>query len=88
MTWLSEQRNCWLATVVATWGSSPRPVGSLLTCSDRGQLVGSLSGGCVEDDLLEKLTQGQLAQTGPQFFRYGANAEESEKLGFALRWVI
>jgi xanthine dehydrogenase accessory factor len=79
--WLRAGSNCWLATVVQTWGSSPRPVGSLFTCNARGQVAGSLSGGCVEDDLLEKLMAGTLASRAPQFFRYGVTAEETERLG-------
>ena len=80
-TWLQTNRPCWLATVIGTWGSSPRPVGSLLGCDADGHIVGSLSGGCVEDDLLEKLTRGELAVTDAQFFKYGVTAEESEKFG-------
>ena len=79
--WLDGDRPCWLATVVQTWGSSPRPVGSLFACDADGHVVGSLSGGCVEDDLLEKLTRGELAATTAQFFQYGITAEETEKLG-------
>jgi xanthine dehydrogenase accessory factor len=79
--WLSDGRSCWLATVIGTWGSSPRPVGSLLGCDHDGNIVGSLSGGCVEDDLLEKLTLGELAAERAQFFTYGVSAEESEKFG-------
>ncbi len=80
-TWLQDSQPCWLATVVQTWGSSPRPVGSLLACDTGGHIVGSLSGGCVEDDLLEKLTQGELAAEQAQFFQYGITSEETEKLG-------
>ncbi|MEM6709793.1 MAG: XdhC family protein, partial [Pseudomonadota bacterium] len=72
---------CWLATVVATWGSSPRPVGSLLTCNTAGQLVGSLSGGCVEDDLIEQLTQGALAKDRATRYEYGVTAEDTERFG-------
>lgn len=79
--WLEAGKSCWLATVVQTWGSSPRPVGSLFACDADGRTVGSLSGGCVEDDLLEKLTGGELARERPQFFRYGITAEETEKFG-------
>lgn len=79
--WLENGDFCWLATVVATWGSSPRPVGSLLACDRSGHIVGSLSGGCVEDDLQEKLVAGELAHDGPQFFQYGITAEETERLG-------
>lgn len=52
-----------------------------MTCNTEGRVVGSLSGGCVEDDLLEKLTQGRLARSTPQFFRYGETPEEAEQLG-------
>ena len=79
--WLEAGQPCWLSTVVQTWGSSPRPEGSLLACNTDGQIVGSLSGGCVEDDLLEKLTAGELAAETAQFFQYGITAEETEKLG-------
>ncbi len=79
--WLDAGRRCWLATVVQTWGSSPRPVGSLFICDERGHIAGSLSGGCVEDDLLEKLHGGELASRRAQFFQYGITAEETEKLG-------
>ena len=79
--WLQARRTCWLATVVETWGSSPRPVGSLLACDSDGHIVGSLSGGCVEDDLLEKLTNGELAAEHAQFFEYGVTAEDTEKFG-------
>ena len=79
--WLDADESCWLATVVETWGSSPRPVGSLLTCNRAGQVRGSLSGGCVEDDLLEKLTSGELARERAQFFQYGITPEETERLG-------
>ena len=91
-TWLNAGSNCWLATVIGTWGSSPRPVGSLLACDPDGHIVGSLSGGCVEDDLLEKLTRGELASDEAQFFTYGVSDEESEKFGLpcggSLRIVI
>ena len=79
--WLDAGEPCWLATVVETWGSSPRPVGSLLACNPAGRIVGSLSGGCVEDDLLEKLTTGALAKERAQHFQYGITPEETERLG-------
>ncbi len=80
-SWLENGQPCWLATVIETWGSSPRPVGSLLTCDANGHLVGSLSGGCVEDDLLEKLGKGELAAEQAQYFSYGVTTEETERLG-------
>jgi xanthine dehydrogenase accessory factor len=79
--WLAEDRACWLATVVATYGSSPRPAGSLFACDAEGHAVGSLSGGCVEDDLKDKLAAGELARSAPQFFRYGITTEDTERFG-------
>ena len=79
--WLLSGRKCWLSTVVATYGSSPRPEGSMMVCNEHGHIVGSLSGGCVEEDLVEKLKNGVLADSHPQFFRYGESDEEAEQLG-------
>ena len=79
--WLRAGRGCWLATVVATYGSSPRPVGSLFACDTEGRSAGSLSGGCVEEDLLVKLGQGEIAKDRPLFFRYGETDGEIERLG-------
>ena len=59
--WLSADRNVILATVIQTWGSSPRPIGSRMIVNDKGDFSGSVSGGCVETavvreclDLLKK----------------------------------
>ncbi|RYY68072.1 MAG: XdhC family protein, partial [Comamonadaceae bacterium] len=52
--WRLEGRRALLATVVRTWGSSPRPVGSTLALRDDGAVVGSVSGGCIEDDLIDR----------------------------------
>ncbi len=79
--WLEAGEKCWLCTVVATSGSSPRPVGSLLACDTTGHVVGSLSGGCVEDDLLEKLEAGELAPEKPEIMKYGLTLEDTERLG-------
>ncbi|MGI9323099.1 MAG: XdhC family protein, partial [Pseudomonadales bacterium] len=79
--WLEAGQTCWLATVVKTWGSSPRPVGSLLCCNDQGQVAGSLSGGCIEEDLLEQLQQGKLATDKPHLLVYGVTQAETERFG-------
>ena len=68
LEWLKAGKQCWLSTVIETWGSSPRPKGSLLACNSDSKIVGSLSGGCVEEDLLEKLLAGELATINAQFF--------------------
>lgn len=79
--WLAEGQPCWLCTIIRTIGSSPRPVGSLLACREDGSFVGSLSGGCVEEDLLARVAGGDLAHAGPQRIEYGVTAEENERLG-------
>ena len=79
--WLETGKKAWLATVVKTWGSSPRPVGSLLCCNEDGHVAGSLSGGCIEEDLLEKITSGELATDKPEVMLYGKTAEEGERFG-------
>lgn len=81
LRWLDAGESCWLCTVVATIGAAPRPVGSLLACNTRGEVVGSLSGGCVEDDLLEKLRSGELRIESPQLIEYGVTPEQNERLG-------
>ncbi len=78
---LAAGRQTWLASVVRTWGSSPRPIGSLLTCNAEGGVTGSLSGGCVEDDLLEKIQSGRLAADRPEVHKYGLTPEDTERLG-------
>ncbi len=79
--WIKAGKKAWLATVVKTWGSSPRPVGSLLCCNEDGHVAGSLSGGCIEEDLLEKITNGELATKNPEVMLYGKTTEESERFG-------
>lgn len=79
--WLEQGEQPWLCTIVRTLGSSPRPVGSLLAALQSGEQVGSLSGGCVEEDLLQKLQQGIYDGGTPQLLEYGVTAEENERLG-------
>jgi len=78
--WLNAGERPWLCTVVQTIGSSPRPAGSLLAVCN-GQLIGSLSGGCVEEDLLEKLASGVFNGEVPELCQYGLNSEDNERLG-------
>jgi len=79
--WLQEGRRAWLCTIVETFGSSPRPVGSLLACCEDGRYVGSLSGGCVEDNLREALFDGELATAQPALMKYGVSVDDVLKLG-------
>jgi len=79
--WLQAGRTVWFCTIISTVGASPRPVGSLLALNDHGELAGSLSGGCVEDDLLAKLLADPEGDHPPQVIGYGITAEENERLG-------
>lgn len=55
--WRSSGQRALLATVIRTWGSSPRPVGSIMALCETGAVVGSVSGGCIEDDLIDRYTK-------------------------------
>lgn len=79
--WLHEGGVHWLCTIVETFGSAPRPVGSLLAVSAAGLAVGSLSGGCVEEELVAKIIAGKCAADLPEFIDYGASAEQNERMG-------
>lgn len=81
MDWMNRGHRVVLGTVVRTWGSSPRPPGSLMIIRDDGQVAGSLSGGCIEDDLIERVKRGELALRLPQATTYGASAEEAQRFG-------
>ena len=79
--WLQAGRGVVLGTVVRTWGSAPRPPGSLMAIRDDGQVSGSLSGGCIEDDLIGRVQRGELAVSLPTLTSYGASAEEAQRFG-------
>ena len=88
--WRLAGQSALLATVVRTWGSSPRPVGSIMGLAQSGAVVGSVSGGCIEDDLIYRFTQSRdLGSSGqaspmegpPQTLRYGITAGEANRLG-------
>ena len=64
LAWLRDGRTLWLATVLSTYGSSPREPGAWLAATRDGDHVGSLSGGCVEEDFLERLGQGDFDRIG------------------------
>jgi xanthine dehydrogenase accessory factor len=59
--WRKAGQRVTLGTIVKTWGSAPRPVGALVAIREDGQVVGSVSGGCVEDDLIEKVRAKAVA---------------------------
>lgn len=79
--WLQQQHEVALVTVLKTWGSSPRPPGSLMIMRRDGSHAGSVSGGCVEEDLLQRYRQHQLSESLPTRIDYGVNREEATRLG-------
>ena len=81
LEWLERGHRITLGTVVRTWGSAPRPPGSMMAIRDDGQVVGSVSGGCIEDDLIGRVRRGELASRLPQRTVYGATAEEAQRFG-------
>jgi xanthine dehydrogenase accessory factor len=77
--WCKSGHAVILATVVKTWGSSPRPLGAMLALRDDGQVSGSVSGGCVEDDLIERMREHRLASDKPELATYGVTKEQAER---------
>ncbi|MEJ2173974.1 MAG: XdhC family protein [bacterium] len=79
--WRKEGRRATLGTIVKTWGSAPRPVGAMVVIRDDGLVIGSVSGGCVEDDLIEKVRAQAVAAERPQLITYGVTNEEATRWG-------
>ncbi|HEX9397329.1 MAG TPA: XdhC family protein [Burkholderiales bacterium] len=79
--WRKEGRRVALGTIVKTWGSAPRPVGAMVAIRDDGQVVGSVSGGCVEDDLIEKTKKNIFEKEKPVLITYGITNEEATRWG-------
>jgi xanthine dehydrogenase accessory factor len=79
--WRKSGRRVALGTIVKTWGSAPRPVGAMVAIRDDGQIAGSVSGGCVEDDLIEKIKSASIAAKRPQLVTYGITNEEATRWG-------
>ena len=87
--WRLAGKRALLATVVRTWGSSPRPVGSIMALCEDGAVVGSVSGGCIEDDLIYRFTRAyaskdpghEIPSGAPAFVKYGITADEAHRFG-------
>ena len=79
--WLAHGRKCVLVTVIQTWGASPRPPGAMLAIRDDGRVVGSVSGGCIEDDLIERMRSEGIRRDTPELVTYGVTAEEAHRFG-------
>ena len=79
--WCAAGHLTLLGTVVRTWGSAPRPPGSLIAIREDGQVRGSVSGGCIEDDLIDKVRTGELRPLTPLTQTYGISADEAHRFG-------
>ena len=79
--WRNEGHKVALGTIVKTWGSAPRPIGAMVAVRDDGQVVGSVSGGCVEDDLIDKVKSKLANWSKPELFTYGVTNEEATRWG-------
>ena len=80
LAWRREGRDVTLVTVVETWGSAPRPPGALLAVRGDGVVSGSVSGGCVEDDLIARIKAGERTRL-PSMIAYGVSKEEAARFG-------
>jgi xanthine dehydrogenase accessory factor len=86
--WIADGLRCQLVTVIKTWGSSPRPIGATLAICGDGRVVGSVSGGCIEDDLIEQVRQHGIARTVPEIVSYGISADEAHRFGLPCGGTI
>lgn len=79
--WQSSKLPLWLVTVTETFGSSPRPKGAMLALRGDGLAVGSVSGGCIEDDLVLRAQRGQLPIDHCEMITYGVTRDEAQRFG-------
>ncbi|QNB06720.1 XdhC family protein [Herbaspirillum frisingense] len=87
-TWLQEGFRCEYITVVKTWGSSPRPVGATMAIREDGVVIGSISGGCIEDDLIAAIQENGITRTSPELITYGISADEAHRFGLPCGGTI
>ena len=80
--WLGQGKGVAVATVVSTWGSSPRPVGAKLAVDDSGAFVGSVSGGCVEGAVIEE-GLAAIKDGKPRLLDFGVTNEQAWEVGLA-----
>jgi xanthine dehydrogenase accessory factor len=79
--WMKSGHRVVLATIVKTWGSAPRPIGALTAIRDDGMIAGSVSGGCIEDDMVLRVRNRELVQDKPATTQYGISADEAQRFG-------
>jgi len=81
VNWLDQGAAATLVTVARTWGSAPRRPGALMVIHADGRFVGSVSGGCVEDDLVQRTLRGEFEQQPPGLIDYGINTATARSVG-------
>jgi len=86
--WLDAGRRVLLVTVVKTWGSSPRPPGAMLAVRDDGLVEGSVSGGCVEDDIVGRVRHDGMTARECSVVTYGVSADEARRFGLPCGGTI
>ena len=86
--WVAAGHRVVLGTITRTWGSAPRPPGSAVAVRGDGLVAGSVSGGCIEDDLIDKARDGVLASGLPQVVRYGIDADAAHRFGLPCGGLI
>ena len=87
LAWHRGGQGVALATVVQTWGSSPRPVGSKLAAAAAGRFTGSVSGGCVEGAVVEAAQD--IIRTGtPRLLEFGVSDEQAWAVGLACGGTV
>lgn len=80
--WMLDGREVAVATVVSTWGSAPRPVGSHLVIDEKGNFEGSVSGGCVEGEVIAEAAE--VISTGePKMLEFGVADETAWRVGLS-----
>jgi xanthine/CO dehydrogenase XdhC/CoxF family maturation factor len=80
--WRSEGKGVALATVVSTWGSSPRPAGSHLAVDESGAMIGSVSGGCIEGAVVVE-AQAAIKDGKPRLLEFGVSDDDAWAVGLA-----
>ena len=87
LDWVRSGTPTALATVIQTWGSAPRPVGSMLAITDQAQMMGSVSGGCVEGAVVAEALDA-LEDGKPRLLKYGVSDDEAFAVGLACGGTI
>jgi xanthine dehydrogenase accessory factor len=92
LEWQATDFPLWLVTVIETFGSSPRPQGAMMVVRGDGLVVGSVSGGCIEDDLVQRAVNSEFSLDRCETVSYGITREEAQRFGLpcggAMRLII